>query len=38
MNPASKLKITTLDRRRFLCGTGWALALPLFESLSLSKV
>lgn len=22
----------SLDRRRFLCGTGWALALPLFES------
>ena len=37
MNPASKLKLTTLDRRRFLCGTGWALALPLFESLPFSR-
>jgi hypothetical protein len=24
--------LNTLDRRRFLRGTGWALALPLFES------
>ena len=28
---------STLDRRRFLCGTGWALALPLFESLAPAK-
>ncbi len=27
-----------LDRRRFLCGTGWALALPLFESLPVFRV
>ncbi len=26
-------KLSTLDRRRFLFGTSWALALPLFESL-----
>lgn len=37
MNPYSTSTLNALDRRRFLCGTGWALALPLFESLSLSK-
>ncbi len=36
MNNA-RLNLGTLDRRRFLCGTGWALALPLFETFSISK-
>jgi hypothetical protein len=29
--------LNSLDRRRFLRGTGWALALPLFESFSVAK-
>jgi len=33
----SKSNLNALDRRRFLCGVGWALTLPLFESLSISK-
>ena len=37
MNLNSTSKLHSLDRRRFLCGTGWALALPLFESFPLSK-
>lgn len=32
MNPMSPAELNSLDRRRFLCGTGWALALPMFES------
>ena len=35
MNSTSKLN--SLDRRRFLCGAGWALALPLFESFSITQ-
>ncbi len=34
MKPHSTLILSNLDRRRFLLGAGWALALPLFESLS----
>ena len=29
--------LSNLDRRRFLRGTGWALALPLFETLALAR-
>jgi len=36
MKPSSTLNLRSLDRRRFLCGTSWALALPLFESLSIT--
>lgn len=32
MNLPSSIKLNSLDRRRFLRGTGWALTLPLFES------
>ncbi|MBT5705890.1 MAG: DUF1552 domain-containing protein [Verrucomicrobia bacterium] len=35
MNSTSNLN--SLDRRRFLCGAGWALALPLFESFSVAN-
>ena len=35
MNTTSNLN--SLDRRRFLCGAGWALALPLFESFSFTR-
>ena len=38
MNTRSKSLLGDLDRRRFLIGTGWALALPLFESLSTARV
>ena len=37
MNSSSNSPLHLLDRRRFLRGTGWALALPLFESLPLSR-
>ena len=36
MKHSSSSIFKSLDRRRFLCGTGWALALPLFQSLALS--
>lgn len=32
MKKTSLAELNSLDRRRFLRGTGWALALPLFES------
>ncbi len=32
MKSSSSSSFKSLDRRRFLCGAGWALALPLFES------
>ncbi len=38
MNASSRSSFKSLDRRRFLCGTGWALALPLFESLPILNV
>ena len=34
MNASFHIPWNRLDRRRFLRGTGWALALPLFESFS----
>jgi hypothetical protein len=37
MNMSSRLNLNSLDRRRFLRGTGWALALPLFETFSASN-
>lgn len=37
MKRSSSTNPNSLDRRRFLHGTGWALALPLFESLPVSK-
>jgi len=38
MKPRSTSILRTLDRRRFLMGSGWALALPLFETFSTAKV
>jgi hypothetical protein len=37
MNMNSTSNLNSLDRRRFLCGAGWALALPLFESFSVAN-
>lgn len=34
MKPTFTMNLKSLDRRRFLRGTSWALALPMFESLS----
>lgn len=34
MKPYRSSNLSRLDRRRFLIGTGWALALPLFETYS----
>ncbi len=38
MKPYSTAILRDLDRRRFLIGAGWALALPLFESFSAAKM
>lgn len=37
MNPNSTSNLYSLDRRRFLFGAGWALALPFFESISVGS-
>lgn len=37
MKPMQHLNLKSLDRRRFLRGASWALALPLFESFPLLR-
>ncbi len=38
MKRYSIINLNELDRRRFLCGMGWALTLPLFETFAVKKV
>lgn len=38
MKKYPKTNLKELDRRHFLCGMGWALALPMFESLAAASV